>query len=151
MRHVANAEAIYPPTRGNGRERLKDEASLRKLAVGNDETPRAKSSAAPQDDVEIEDTRTPSATASPTELAFEGLEAVQHGRRVQIALNQRNGVGKIATSAAMSRIEHDRRRIEQPKILIQPRNRGFDDARGSAIAAMRAVRTDSDCVELRCA
>ena len=119
--------------------------------MGNGEAPGPIEPTAPQDDVEIEDTRTPSATASPTELAFEGLEAVQHGRRVQIALNQRNGVGKIATGAAVSRIEHDRRRIEQPKIFIQPRNRSFDDARGSATAAMRAVRSDSDCVELRCA
>ena len=120
---MADRRPSNPPAGRYGGQRLKDEAACRETGVGDGEAARPAIAPAPQDDVEIEDTRTPSATASPTELSFEGLEALHHGRRVQIALNQRNGVGKIATGAAMSRIEHDRRRIEQPKILIQPRNR----------------------------
>jgi len=119
--------------------------------MGNGEAPGPIEPTAPQDDVEIEDARTPSAAAPPAELAFQRLQLLQHPRRIEIAFDKRDGIGEIAAGPAVGWVEDDRGRVEQPKILIQPRNRSFDDARRSAVAAMRAVRTDRDCVELRCA
>jgi|KBSMisStandDraft_5_1062788.scaffolds.fasta_scaffold887816_1 hypothetical protein len=118
--------------------------------MGNGEAPGPIRPTAPQDDVEIEDARTPSAAAPPAELALQRLQLLQHPLRIEIAFHKRDGIGEIAAGPSVSLVQDNRGCIEQPKILIQPRNRSFDDARRSAVAAMRAVRTDRDCVELRC-
>jgi hypothetical protein len=51
----------------------------------------------------------------------------------------------------MSRIEQDRRGVEQVEALVELRNRGLDHLRGPAMCPVRAVGADGYGIELRCA
>ena len=48
----------------------------------------------------------------------------------------------------MSRIQDDRRRVEQAEIRIETRDRSFNDARGPAMTAVGPVRSDRDRVKV---
>jgi len=106
-------EGTDPPPRRDHRERLQDEASLRELRMGNGQSPRTELAAAPQDDIQVKDARAPAAAGPASEFALEGLEPSQHLGRIKLALDQRNGIGKVAARPAVSSVEDDRRRIEQ--------------------------------------
>ena len=62
------------------------------------------------------------------ELALQRLQPAQHLRRLYFAFDQRNAIGEIPSGAAMSRIEDDRRSVEQPELLVEPGDRGLDHA-----------------------
>lgn len=128
-------------------KRLEHEAALRELRMRHGEPARAETSAAPQNDVEIEHTRAPAAAAAATEFALDGLDVAKHFGRPEIAFHQRHSVGKVAASATMGRIENDRRGVKQSEILVEPRDRRLDHLRRAAVAAVRAVRPDRDGVE----
>ena len=145
---MPNTDRADSPAGGDGGEGLKDEAAGREARVRDGERTRTKLASAPKDDVEIEHARTPAAAGAAAELAFKGLHARQHLRRLEVALDQRDGIGKIAPSATVGGIEDDRRGIEQAKLLIEPGDRRLDHACGPAEPAMRAVRTDGDRVEV---
>ena len=129
-------------------QRLEDEAALGKLSVRDGQATRPEPTAAPQDDIQVENARTPAAAAAATELALERLQLFEDRRRLEPALDQGDGIGKVAAGAAMRRIEDDRGRVEQAELLIQPSDRGFDHAGGTAKAAVGAVRSDGDRVEI---
>jgi len=145
---MARREAADPPARSNGRERLQDECAVRELGMRHDEGPRPELAAAPQEEVEVQDPRTPAATAPPAESALHVLEARQHRRGGQAAFDQRDGIGEVSPGATMRGVEDDRRGVEQAEVLVQPGDRGLDDTCRAAVAAVGAVRADSDGVEV---
>ena len=86
---------------------------------------------------------------APPEHSFHCLDSAEHLRGLEIAFDQRDGVGEIPSSPADSNVENDRRSIEEPKFLIECRNCCLDDPWRSSVTAMRAVRADADGVEVR--
>ena len=145
---MPDAELPDAPSWSDCRERLKDEVTLGEARMRNRELPRAEFAAAPQDDVEVEDSRSPAAAAPPAKVALKGLQASKHLLRVEVAFNQRNCVGEIASGAAMGRIENDRRSIEQAEFLVEPGDRRLRHSRRSPIAPVRSVRPDGDGIEI---
>jgi len=131
-------------------ERLEDEVPFPKLLVGYRETPRAKAAAAPQDQVEIEHARAPAPAGPTAELALDLFQLFKDVSWLEIAFDQRHGIGEIAAGATMRWIEDDRRGVEQAECFIEPRNGGFDNTRGPAELPVRPVRSDGDRVEVRC-
>ena len=116
--------------------------------MGDREPPRAPPAAAPQDQVEVEDSRSPAAAAPASEVAFYDLEAPKQFGWIGVALDERDRIGKIAAGATMGCVEHDRRSIEQAELLVEPSDRRLDDAAWAAVPAMRAVGADGDCVKV---
>jgi len=108
MREVAGGQAAADaPVGGDRRERLEDEAAALELGVGDGEAARAKAAAAPQCNVEIEDARTPAARAAPPEVALKPLQSPQHRYRIEVALNQRHGIGEVSPRGTISGVEDD--------------------------------------------
>lgn len=105
---LADAERRDAPAWSNRCERLKDEASARELGMRDGQAACTKFAAAPQGDVEVEDARSPASSWPPSELTLERLQARKHRQWVKVALDQRDGVGKIATGATVSGVQHDR-------------------------------------------
>ena len=145
---MPNTDRADSPAGGDGGKRLKNEAAGREARVRDGERTRTKLASAPKDDVEIEHARTPAAAGAAAELAFKGLHTRQHLRRLEVALDQRDGIGKIAPGATVRGIEDDRRGIEQAELLIKARDGGFDHAGGSAKATVGAIGADRDRVEV---
>ena len=151
LREMAGGETSFSaPTRSDGRQRLKNERSLAELPMGDGEATGAETPAAPEYEIEIEDPRTPASPGSPAELAFNAFQTGEHVRGFEIALDQRYGIGEIAARAAVCGVEDDRRRVEQAEFPIQPGDGCFDDCGRAAEAPVRTVRSDRDCVEVRC-
>ena len=111
--------------------------------------PRPNLAPAPQDEVEIEHARRPMLARPPSEIPFQRLYGPQHLGRLQAALDQGHGIGEIAAGAADGRVEDDGGGVEQAELLFEAGDRRFDHARGAAVAAVRAVRADGDCVEVQ--
>ncbi len=66
---VANPQAIVdPPRRRDGRERMKDESTARERGMRYGQAPGFEAAAAPQHEIEVENTRAPATAASPAEL-----------------------------------------------------------------------------------
>ena len=150
LREMASGQAsLDAPAWRDCSERLEDEVPFPKLLVGYRETPRAKAAAAPQDDVEVEHSRTPATAATAAEILFQRLQPREQRRWPKIAFDQRDRIGEIAAGSAMRRVEDDRRGVEQAELLVEPGNRGLDHARRAAVAAVRAVRTERDGIEVR--
>jgi hypothetical protein len=137
------------PAGSNGRERLEDEAPLRQPRVRNGEPAGTEPAAAPQQQVEIEDSGPPALARPAAKLALQGFQALEHLRRVEIAFDERHGIGEIAPGAAVGRVEHDRRCVKQAERLIEARDCGFDDLRRPPETAVRAVGADREGVEVR--
>ena len=72
----------------------------------------------------------PALAAAAAELALDALEPAQHLGRLEIAFDQRDRIGEIASRAGHGRVEDDRRGVEQAELLIEPRDRGLDDLGG---------------------
>ena len=90
--------------------------------------------------------------AAPTaEVPLDGLQLPKHFQRFQRALDQRDGIGEVATGAADGGVEDDRRGIEQAEFLVEPRNGCFDDLLRPSEAAVGSVRPNRNGVEVRCA
>ena len=140
--------AFNPPARRDRRQRIEDEAARAKLAMGDGQSPRSQSPAAPQCHVEVEHTGAPALSPAAAEFALDGLQADEHVRRLELAFDQRDGIGEIAAGSAVGRVEDDRGSIEQPEILVEPGNRGLDHPGGTAVPAVRAVRPDRNGVEI---
>src|SRR5690348_18490368 len=87
--------------------------------------------------------------AAPAELPLDRLDPMQHLLRVEIAFDDRDGIGEVAPGAADRRIENDRRGVEQAKLLVQAGNGGLDHLLRPSVAAVGAVRPDRDGVEVR--
>jgi hypothetical protein len=145
---VLDAKPADSPSRRDGRERLEDEAALCQLRVRDRQLSRIEPTAAPQRDVQVEDTWAPLAPAPPAERLLKCLEAGEHGRRLEIAFDERNGIGKIAAGAAVGRVENDRGRVEQAELLVQSGNRRLDDLLRPTEAPMRTIRANCDRIEV---
>jgi hypothetical protein len=145
---VLDAEPADSPSRRDGRERLEDEAALCQLRVRDRQLSRIEPTAAPQRDVQVEDTWAPLAPAPPAERLLKCLEAGEHGRRLEIAFDERNGIGKLTAGSAVRRIENDRGSIEQAEFAVQPGNRGLDDLLRPTEAPMRTIRANCDRIEV---
>ena len=65
-----------------------------------------------------------------------------------MAFDQGDCIGEIASRASVSRIQDDRRCVEEAKFLIEARDRRLNHAPGPAMAAMGPVRTDCDRVKV---
>lgn len=107
--------------------------------MGNDQPSRTEPIPAPQRDIEVKHARAPTLAVPAAEIALDTLEGVQHFVGLQITFDERYRIGEISSRAAMGRIEDDRRSIEQPERLIQPRNCSFDDTGWCAKAPMSTV------------
>ena len=70
---------------------------------------------------------------------FDRFDCRQHGLRLEAAFHQGDGVGEIPAGSADRRIEDDGRGIEQPELLIEPGNRGFDNLRRPPVAPVQTV------------
>ena len=150
MGEVANRQAAFhAPARGNRGERLEHEAAPLELRVGDLQAACAERAAAPQGDVEVEHARAPAAAAPTPEIAFDRLEPDEQDRRIEIAFDERNGIGEIAPGAALRRVEDDGRGVEQLELLVQPGDCRLDHPRRPTEAAVRAVGADGDGVEVR--
>lgn len=148
---MACGEASFnAPAGSDGRKRLEDEAALADLAVWNGEAARSKSTAAPNNKVEIEDARAPAPPGAPAEFSLDLFEAVEHFPGIEAALDEGDRVGEISTGTAVGRIEDDRRGVKQAELLVEPRDSCFDYPRRTAEAAVRPVRSNCDCVQVRC-
>jgi hypothetical protein len=148
MCEVPDAKPADSPSRRDGRERLEDEAALCQLRVRDRQLSRIEPTAAPQRDVEIEDTWTPTAPAAAAERLLKCFEAGEHGRRLEIAFNEGNGIGKVTAGSAVRRIENDRGSVEQAEFLVQPGNRRLDDLLRPAEAPVRSIRANCDRIEV---
>src|SRR3954462_8814268 len=131
--------AADPPARGNHGERLQDEAPLFQSVMRDVQTARTKAAAAPQSDVDIQHARPPMLPGPPPELAFHRLNSGQHRDGLEIALDQRHGIGEVAPGRADGRVEKDRRGIEQAELLVQASDRALYDLSWAAEAAVRPV------------
>ena len=101
--------------------------------------------------IEIENSRAPAAPGPAAEVTLDCLEAAEHGFGIEIAFDDRHGIGEIPAGAAMRRVENDLRSVEQAKVPVEPGNCRFDDLRGPAETAMRPVRADGDGIKVCCA
>jgi len=140
--------AAHAPAGGNRGEWLKHETAIYDLRMGDRQPARAPIAAAPQDDVEVEYTRAPAATAPAAEIALDRFQAAKHFGRVEIAFDEGHGIGEIAAGAPMGCVKDDRRGVEQAELLIEPGNGGFHHLRRAAEAAVRPVGADADGVEV---
>ena len=147
---MADIEGTNPPSRSDGGKGLKHEAPVSQVPMRNCQPARAKTAAAPQDDIEIEDSRTPPFPAAPSEFAFEALQLLKHPGRLEIALDDRDGICKITAGSAMRGVEHDGRGIEEAELLVEAGDRGLDDGLRTAMTPVGAIRADRDRVEVRC-
>ena len=109
---VCSERAIKAPAGVDGGQRADHEAPRRGRRVRNYEPALAPSAAAPGNDVEIEDARTPATSAATAEVALNCLQLPQHLRRFERAFHQSDGIGEVPAGAAMRWIEHDGRGIE---------------------------------------
>jgi len=148
---VARIEAAADrPVRRDGGEGLENKAAPVDPGMRDGQPPGPELAAAPQDEIEIEHARAPSAAVPAAERTLDLLELRKHRWRTKLTLDDRDGVGEVASCAAMRRIEDDRRGVEQPEVLVQPGDCGLDDSCRPAEAAMRAVRPNRDRVKVRC-
>ena len=152
MRKMLRREvSTQPPARRDRRQRAHHEAPLRSQTMRDMQSVRAPFAAAPGNDVEVEDPRSPPPPAATAEFTLQALEYCKHFGWLHAAFDQRHRVGEIAASASISGIDQDRRCVEQAEPLVELRNGCLDDLRRPAIAAVRLVRADGDGIELRCA
>jgi uracil-DNA glycosylase family 4 len=128
---------------------LKHESAPVELRMRDRKPPRAPKTAAPQDDVEIEHTRPPAFARAPTEFLLDQFDRVQYFRRTQFALDQSHRVGEIASRISVRPIEKDWGGVEHAKFVVKPRYGGLDYLWRTAEAAVRAVRSDGDRVQVR--
>src|SRR3954447_14348391 len=146
---VMNAQRANAPTRCDRGERLQNEGSATQMRMRDDQPPRFEFPATPKHDVEVNDTRTPTAPSAAAELTLETFQARQHRRGFDVTLDERDGIGEIASGASMRGIENDGRGVEQSELFIEPGNGGFHDPGRTPEAAVRTVRSNRDRVELR--
>src|SRR3954447_13585388 len=142
--------AAHPPSRRDGRERLKHKGAVFEAARGNVQHPGWEAAAAPQTDVEVENARGPMLAAPPAELLLDLLDTPQHLERIQVAFDESDGIGKIATRAADSGVEDDGRRVKQGEFFIEPCDCSFDDLGWPSVLAVGPIRSNRDRVEVRC-
>ena len=146
---MASGEAAADaPARSDRGERLKDEFPPLELRMGDSQAARAETTAAPEHEVEVEHARAPAPPGAPAELALDFLQAMKQCCRPGVALDQRDGIGEVATGAPVRRIEHDWRSVEQSEHLVEAGDRGLDNARGAAVPAVGAVGADRDRIEM---
>ena len=148
---VAGRErAAHPPPRCDCRERLKHEGAAFEAVMGDVQPPRPEAPAAPQGDVEVEDSRRPMFATPPAELSLHRFDTLKHFGRIEIAFDEHDCIGKIAPRAADCSVENDRRRVEQSKFFVKPCDRRFHDLRRPSVLAVGPVRTNRDSVKVRC-
>ena len=148
---MSDAHAPNSPVWRNYNEWLEDEISLCKGGMGNSQLAGVEFAAAPENDIEIQFSRSPAAATAAAELTFERFQFRKHCARLQIAFDQCNRIGKVATGAAACRVKKDGGCIEQAKFGVEPGNGSFNHACRTAVLAMGPIGTDRDSVELRCA
>src|SRR3569623_735490 len=143
--------AVHAPGRSDCGERAEYETALREPRMWHSQATRPKRAAAPQDEIEIENTRSPAPTASPAKSPFDCLECLEHGPRLKVAFYQRHRIGEIAAGASVRGVENDRRGIEQIKLPLQLRDCCFNDLPRAAVPPVRPVRSNRHGIEVRCA
>jgi hypothetical protein len=114
------------------------------------EPARTKMTTAPERNIKVEDAWPPTATSAATELLFELLEAFEHLFRFKAAFDKRNGIGKIASSAAVGRIEDDLRSVKKTELRVQACNRRFNDFAWRTVSSVPSVGSDRNRIEVRC-
>ena len=92
--------------------------------------------------------RSPAPARAAAEFAFDEFKRAKHCARVDVAFDQHNGIGEIASGAAMRWVEDDRRRVEQAKVGIEACDCCLDHLGWPAKAAVAAVRPECDGVKV---
>ena len=116
--------------------------------MGDCQSVRADPPATPRQDIEIEHPRPPAAARPPPEIALDRLQCGKHRLGIEIAFKKHHRIGKVPPRTAMRRVEHDRRGVEQAEVPVEPGDGGTDHAAGAAVAAVRAVGSERDGVEV---
>lgn len=148
---VADRQAVHdPPRRRNCSKRMKNEAAPGELGMRDGELPRLEAASAPQHEIEVEDAWTPSAATTPSKIPFDRLELTEHRRRLERTFHERDCIGEIAAGATVCGIEDDRGGVEELELLVKASNGGFDDRCRPPMLAVRAVRANCNCIEVRC-
>ena len=138
MGEMMRGEVPVEPPAGRYRcEWPHDEASLARRFVRNGEPALSPFTACPGDDVEVEDSGAPAASAPSAELALHRLERLKHEWRLQLAFDESDGIGEVAAGTAMRGIEQDGRRVEQAECLIERGASAFGTGDKSAGLANR--------------
>lgn len=89
-----------PPGWSNCRKRLENEGAVLETAMGNGQRARTEIATAPENDVEVKDTRCPVSRTAPPECALYRLDLPQHDWRLEIAFDQSDAIGEIASGPA---------------------------------------------------
>ena len=136
---MTNVLASNSPVRSDGDERLEDEVSLCKGQMRYGQLTGVEFAAAPEHDIEIQYSWSPTTATTPAELALEAFQFLKHFPRLKIALDQCYRIGKVAAGAAARRVKKDRGCIEQAELRIEPGNGGFDHACRTAVSAVEPI------------
>jgi hypothetical protein len=136
------------PSRGDMAQRQDHEHTPLERQVRDGQAPGFHRRPVPGEDIEVENARAPASARTPAECPLDRFQLSQHGIRRLLTLDQRHGVGEVASGAALGRVEQDWRGVEQTEALVELPDRRLNDAGRAAVAAVRAVGTDGDGVEV---
>ena len=96
------------PAGGDLGERLKHEIPLPEVRVGDNQAGACEGAFGPQDQIQIEDTRTPAPAGAPAELPLQLFQSIEQIRRSKVGRQDRRGIREAASRRAECRRETDR-------------------------------------------
>jgi hypothetical protein len=133
-----------PPLRGNGHQRIEDEAPLRQPGMRDLQTRPAQDHIASRKDIEIKHPITPTPAPPPAKVALDGFERAQQIGQIARPIQRRHGIGIAAAAGANGcGIENGRDLPQRPQ-SGQCRQHGTHHAGRPAMAAVTAVRSQRD-------
>ena len=136
---MTNASVSDSPARSDRQQGLEDETALRKRGMRHRQVSGAKAAAAPESDIQVQDSRSPATAAAAAEFTLEGLQSAEHFRRLKVTFNERNRIGKITARAAVGRVQENGRCVEQSELLVEPSNRCLYNTSRTTISAVRPI------------
>ena len=108
LRELAGRQGpLDTPVGGNRGERLKDEASVGELGMRDCQSTRSPIPTAPQHKVQVENPGSPATPAAAAKFPLHQFETLQHCWRLEVTLNQRDGIREISTRTAVRSVQDD--------------------------------------------
>lgn len=127
---------------------LQHEAPLLKARMRDNQTWLAQATAAPAENIEIEDPGTPATPRSSTELFLKTLQDAEHLTRRKAGGDQGGRVREVPAGAAACRIEDDRRGVKQVEASVELGDGRTHHPCWPAVAAVRAIGADRDGIKV---